>query len=121
MFSVLPWLLAIFLEFGELLGGVVPGWREGFWLQDSRVSNRRKSVPRWGKTGTELTACQRWEIGTVKNKNWVGNINSLAQGGEQGGNGKGDEAGKEERLFSGWRGRKQKGLLAGFCSLLIPQ
>lgn len=51
--------MAIFLALGELRGGVAPGAGAPFWLEDSGVSNRRKSVLR--EHGWQGAALPQWE------------------------------------------------------------
>lgn len=72
----LPWLLAIFLELGELRGGVAPGAGAPFWLEESGVSNRRKSVLQ-EEHGWQGAAGPQWEGDCEDQGEWEGGF--LAQ------------------------------------------
>lgn len=108
--SALPWLLAIFLALGELRGGVAPGAGAPFWLEDSGVSNRRKSVLR--EHGWQGTAGPHWE-GDCEDE---GEVGGWLFGTGAKGNGAGSDSGS-----GAWAGRRQDRLGMWFCSFLVPQ
>lgn len=55
---------------GELRGGVAPGGGGPFWLEESEVSNRRKSVPR--ERGWQGAAVPQWEGDCEDEGEWEG-------------------------------------------------
>lgn len=81
--------MAIFLALGELRGGVAPGGGGPFWLEDSGVSNRRKSVPR--ERGWQGAAVPQWEGDWEDEGEWEGSF--FGRGAKEIGTGNGSGSG----------------------------